>query len=704
MDKDVSCSCPGCGQHLAVPEEMSGQSIQCPSCHKNFVIEPLATNSAAPFRQPVRKPMGLSQTNLTLSKESVYLTLVVIISVILWLLAIVTIMPILIALFVAIAIWFANGLFVARLKAEAIKVDAAQLPGLAATLQDVCHQLSIEPVPDLYVVQSGGLLNAFTSKHAGRNFVVVYSELLETYGPDSPEIRFLLGHELGHIRRRHILKLILLAPGLMMPLLGSAYSRACEASCDRHGAFASGDVDGSINAMMILAGGKHAKRMMNPVSFAEQYRKFRGFFVSWHELISGYPTLSQRVSNLLALTDGRVPFKASRTPVAYIFAFFSFGGHGGGGANILITVAVIGLLASIAIPSFMKAREVSQNNACINNMRSIEAAKEQAAFAKKYKNGKAITKEEVAPYMKNYVAGFLCPKGGRYTINPVGKNAECSVHGQVIDGDGYPAAPNTHSTSEFIAPEAPDESIPSTRVSKKQVILPVGFEPIDQSVTVTDPFAKNAPPRWEDTRPLTPVESMQNDLEAATKGDEQAQCRLGDAYSNGKGVAKNDVQATKWYRMAAEQGNIAAQYNLGVNYERGEGVSQNYSEAVGWYKKSADKGFAAAQLNLGIAYLHGNGVIKNSQEAAKWFRMAAKQGDDKAQFALGVCYEDGDGLPKDLRNAYGWYILAAAEGNQKALKESLHIEGQLSMEEKATVQAWVKAWKPVNSFGDPLVK
>ena len=55
--------------------------------------------------------------------------------------------------------------------------------------------------------------------------------------------------------------------------------------------------------------------------------------------------------------------------------------------EIMIVVAIIGLLAAIAIPSFVKARNTSQQNACINNLRQIDGAKEQWAMAAKKSDG-----------------------------------------------------------------------------------------------------------------------------------------------------------------------------------------------------------------------------------------------------------------------------------------------------------------------------
>lgn len=324
---------------------------------------------------------SLQLSNMTERRENAYFGLALAISVAVWILCAVAIFPLLIFVIMALFVWLGNGLLIAQLKADAVKVDESQMADLSETFARVCRKLEIAQIPDLYVLQSGGLLNAFTTRHCGRNFVVVYSELLETYGSSSPEIEFLLGHELGHIKRSHILKKIFLAPGLLFPLLGNAYSRACEMSCDRHGAFATSSIQGALNAMMVLAGGRKAGSVMSPVAFAGQYTKHRGFFVSWYELISGYPTLSQRLANLLAIGEDRELSRARRNPFAYPFAFFTLGGTHSGGANVMITAAVIGLLAAIAIPAFVKAREEAQRRACVNNMRIVDAAKEQAATA-----------------------------------------------------------------------------------------------------------------------------------------------------------------------------------------------------------------------------------------------------------------------------------------------------------------------------------
>jgi prepilin-type N-terminal cleavage/methylation domain-containing protein len=85
--------------------------------------------------------------------------------------------------------------------------------------------------------------------------------------------------------------------------------------------------------------------------------------------------------------------------------------------EIMIVVAIIGLLAAIAIPNFLKSRETSRMNACINNLRQIDGAKEQWAIAKKKKEGDAIEATEVWEYIK----------GGKEPTCAVGTLPTCSL-------------------------------------------------------------------------------------------------------------------------------------------------------------------------------------------------------------------------------------------------------------------------------------
>ncbi len=97
--------------------------------------------------------------------------------------------------------------------------------------------------------------------------------------------------------------------------------------------------------------------------------------------------------------------------------------------EIMIVVAIIGLLAAIAIPSFVKSRNSARQNACINNLRQIDSGKEQLAMATNLGNGDAVVDADVNGYMKSAPS---CPASGTYTYGAVGANPTCTVAGHTL--------------------------------------------------------------------------------------------------------------------------------------------------------------------------------------------------------------------------------------------------------------------------------
>ena len=148
---------------------------------------------------------------------------------------------------------------------------------------------------------------------------------------------------------------------------------------------------------------------------------------------------------------------------------------------------------------------------------------------------------------------------------------------------------------------------------------------------------------------------------SAEKGDARAQNSLGICYGNGQGVAKDEVEAAKWFRKAAEQNCASAQCSLGWCYHNGQGVAKDEAEAVKWYRKAAEQNYADAQYNLGLCYANGRGVVKDEVEAVRWYRKAAEQNVAAAQCSLGFCYDNGRGVVKDELEAVKWYRKAAEQ-------------------------------------------
>ena|ERR1035437_6170056 len=97
--------------------------------------------------------------------------------------------------------------------------------------------------------------------------------------------------------------------------------------------------------------------------------------------------------------------------------------------EIMIVVAIIGLLAAIAIPNFVRARTQSQKNACINNLRQIDGAKQQWALETGAKTSDAVTLNQIGPYLGRGSAGAVptCPTGAAvYTPNAIGTDPTCA--------------------------------------------------------------------------------------------------------------------------------------------------------------------------------------------------------------------------------------------------------------------------------------
>ncbi len=99
--------------------------------------------------------------------------------------------------------------------------------------------------------------------------------------------------------------------------------------------------------------------------------------------------------------------------------------------EIMIVVAIIGLLAAIAIPNFVRARTTSQMNACINNLRQIDGAVQQWALESKALPNATVAYTDIQPYLKNAV---ICPAAGTatnfsssYTLQGVTNKPLCQI-------------------------------------------------------------------------------------------------------------------------------------------------------------------------------------------------------------------------------------------------------------------------------------
>jgi Zn-dependent protease with chaperone function len=192
----------------------------------------------------------------------------------------------------------AHGLALGRIRGNAVRVSERQFPMVQRLAVAHARKLGLKQVPSIYVFQSGGLLNAFATRFLGRDFVILYSDVLDlALARGEPAVGFIVGHELAHIARGHLRYRWLTAPGRLFPYLGAAYSRACEYTCDRLGAFC--QPDGAISGLLVLAAGKQLHAHVDVREYAAQAVSEQGFWVRRAELMSSHPLLPKRVAALV---------------------------------------------------------------------------------------------------------------------------------------------------------------------------------------------------------------------------------------------------------------------------------------------------------------------------------------------------------------------------------------------------------------------
>lgn len=98
--------------------------------------------------------------------------------------------------------------------------------------------------------------------------------------------------------------------------------------------------------------------------------------------------------------------------------------------EIMIVVAIIGLLAAVAIPNFVKARQTAQRNACIKNLQQIDGSKEAWALEQKKGPGDPVVEGEVNAYIKG--GAPECPASGIYSYGAVGTDPTCTIRTHVL--------------------------------------------------------------------------------------------------------------------------------------------------------------------------------------------------------------------------------------------------------------------------------
>ena len=179
-------------------------------------------------------------------------------------------------------------------------------------------------------------------------------------------------------------------------------------------------------------------------------------------------------------------------------------------------------------------------------------------------------------------------------------------------------------------------------------------------------------------------------LKLAEKGDAVAQNEIGEYYADGgggkfsprymtafawwekaagNGVKRNGPKAVAYWLEAAKRGDPEAQYLMGQAYSGGISVLPDVNTAVFWWDKAAKQNHPKAQFCLAFAYAKGQGVReRDPQKAFELWKAAAEQGHLQAQVYLALCYFTGEGVKPDLAKAFSIWTAAADFGNRDAMR------------------------------------
>lgn len=408
-------------------------------------------------------------------KERPLFILGVIFSSIAWLVVVVSIVGLVYGLLGALFVLCAHALFLAHVRANGVKVDERQLPELHARAKAAAARLGLTALPELYVLQGGGALNAFATKLFSRQYVILLSDLGDQC-QDPRQLDFVLAHELGHFAAGHLAWNAFLLPYRLVPWLGAAYSRACEYTCDRCGLAGAGDLEQAQRGVVVLAAGGKVAAQVDLAAFAAQREQTGGFWSTVLELTSSHPFLCKRVAALAALTDPAAAKEVPRSKLGWLMAPM-LGGLGGGaaGAAPLMLVAMIGVLAAIAIPNFIKFQLRAKEVAGKTELQALHRA--EVALFQKAGEYRELRVPDQVPGAGELVwstedlgaareLGWSTAGGGHHTFGVAvgetaeGKKAFAACAESDLDGDGTFAAwvtwePVEDEEGDLVAPSPP---------------------------------------------------------------------------------------------------------------------------------------------------------------------------------------------------------------------------------------------------------
>lgn len=237
-------------------------------------------------------------------KETLYFTIAAIVGVfawfgLIWLVILLSfyLIPLLIGLFI-----FEMKLRT-RLLGNSIKISKEQYPEINDLIEKNCRALRLSKHPDVFVINSEGAINAVALKILRGRYILLFSELIDTMSghKSNAELDFIIAHELAHHAAGHtsIWRRLLLIPSMLIPFFYSAYSRSCELTADRMGAYLCGSKAAAGRALVTFACGSYSLApKTNLEAFKNQETQLNKFFAFLGDLYASHPRITKRFIEL----------------------------------------------------------------------------------------------------------------------------------------------------------------------------------------------------------------------------------------------------------------------------------------------------------------------------------------------------------------------------------------------------------------------
>ncbi len=236
------------------------------------------------------------------NKEKTYLTIMQIVGGLIWLVLLFFSFGTIIffALPIALIIWLMGLKFKAEIYGGSVKVSAKQYTDIHKLIVEHSQKLNLVNMPEVFICNGNGLINAFAVKYLSTKYVILMSDLVDLMLKRNKmdELSMIIGHELGHHAAGHTnsWKNLLSKPAYLIPFLGAAYGRACELTADRIGYEVIKNLSATQNALVSISlGSQSLANNTNIDEFLLQENEIPELMGFIHKIFSTHPRMTRRI-------------------------------------------------------------------------------------------------------------------------------------------------------------------------------------------------------------------------------------------------------------------------------------------------------------------------------------------------------------------------------------------------------------------------